>query len=121
MKLRTDLRPRLTPCSELYFGPMVYWDGKVGGCNCRDVDARELVIGNVKDKHLADIWFGPEIERLREEFTSGKMNPLCRKCSHYSNLSVYLRKDMEPVLNAFKPCEREAPEENLEVADVPGR
>ncbi len=109
MKLRTDLRPRLTPCSELYFGPMVYWDGKVGGCNCRDVDARELVIGNVKDKHLADIWFGHgDWSACATSSPPGKMNPLCRKCSHYSNLSVYRRKDMEPVLNAFKPCARQA-------------
>ena len=108
MKLRRNLRPRSSPCTELFMGPMVYWDGKVGGCNCRDVDASELVVGNVRNQHLADIWFGPELQRLREEFTTSKIKNLCKSCTHYNHLSLYLRKDNAAVLDAFKPCQHPA-------------
>jgi radical SAM protein with 4Fe4S-binding SPASM domain len=109
MKLRRNLRPRWSPCTELFMGPMVYWDGRVGGCNCRDVDASELIVGNVRDQHLADIWFGPELQRLREEFTTPKIKNLCKSCTHYNHLSLYLRKDNTAVLDAFKPCQRPDP------------
>ncbi|MDZ4401087.1 radical SAM protein [Prosthecobacter sp.] len=106
MKLRHNHQPKWSPCSELFFGPMVYWDGKVGGCNCRDVDARELVVGNVRDQHLADIWFGPGMQQLRKEFTTPKIKNLCLTCTHYNHLSVYLRKDTAEVLSNFTPCQR---------------
>lgn len=106
MKLRrvTNLmRPRISPCSELYSGPMVYWDGKVGACGCRDVDARELIIGNVNNQHLGEIWFGSEIEQLRREFLTEKIRPICQTCTHYSNLSICLTKGGNGLLQDAKP------------------
>lgn len=117
MKLRRNLRPRWSPCTELFMGPMVYWDGKVGGCNCRDVDASELVVGNVRDQHLADIWFGPELQRLREEFTTPKIKNLCKSCTHYNHLSLYLRKDNAAVLDSFKPCQRHSQQDAEEKSE----
>jgi MoaA/NifB/PqqE/SkfB family radical SAM enzyme len=85
-------RPRISPCAELYSGPMVYWDGKVGACGCRDVDASELVIGNISHQHIADIWFGEEVKKLRREFLSDDVQPICKDCTHYNNLSLLLKK-----------------------------
>ena len=70
---------------------MVYWDGKVGACGCRDVNARELIIGDLNAQHLKDIWFGGEIQKLRDEFLSPKIKNICATCTHYNNLSPYFR------------------------------
>ena len=93
MRLRSSrdfLHPRISPCSELYSGPIIYWDGKVGACGCRDVDARELIIGDANRESVVDIWFGEEIRRLREEFMTPKIRKICDTCSLYNNLSVHL-------------------------------
>lgn len=82
--------PRISPCSQLYFGLSIYWDGKVGACSCRDVDAKELQIGNLDKQSLNEIWFGNELKKLREEFMTPKVREICKKCSHYNNLSTYL-------------------------------
>ena len=93
MRLRSSRdfgHPRISACSELYSGPMIYWDGKVGACGCRDVDARELVIGDANKESIVEIWFGEQIQRLREEFMTPKIHKICDTCSLYNNLSVYL-------------------------------
>ena len=93
MKLRNSrniFRPRNSPCSELFSGPMVAWDGRVSACGCRDVDISELVIGDVTTQHLGEIWFGEEIRKLRDEFLTNRIQPICDSCTHYSNVSHYL-------------------------------
>ena len=106
LKLRRNLRPRWSPCTELFMGPMVYWDGKVGGCNCRDVNASELIVGNVRDQHLADIWFGPVLKQVRDEFTTPKITDLCKACTHYNHLSQYLKRGNAAPLESFVPVKR---------------
>jgi hypothetical protein len=106
MRLRgwTRIRaPRMTPCSELYSGPMVYWDGRVGACGCRDLDARELIIGDANVSHIADIWLGDEIRRLRAQFLTPKIRPICASCTHYQNLSIVLRRDQRDYLSGLRP------------------
>jgi hypothetical protein len=92
MKLRSPfLAPKTSVCAVLYNGPMVYWDGKVGGCGCRDLNASELIIGDVTKDHLGDIWFGDEIKKLRDEFMTDRRRPICDSCTHYAGLSNLLR------------------------------
>ncbi|MFT5287134.1 MAG: MoaA/NifB/PqqE/SkfB family radical SAM enzyme [Planctomycetota bacterium] len=96
MKLRKPnalRRPRISPCSELYSGPMVYWDGRVGACGCRDVNASELIIGDANKEHLASIWMGNKLRQIREEFLTDKVRDICKQCTHYNNLSHLLRPD----------------------------
>ena len=38
-----SLRFRFSACFEYFNGPMIYWNGDVGICGCRDVDATELI------------------------------------------------------------------------------
>lgn len=107
-RIRLNLRrPRISACTEMYSGPMVYWDGRVGACACRDVNASELIIGNVNERPLADIWFGAEVQKLRDEFLTSKVPNICRGCTHYNNLSHLLRKSSAEVLQ--KALARERP------------
>ena len=90
MRLRTPTSSKNAPCSELYSGPMIYWDGRVGACGCRDINASELIIGNVNSDHLGAIWFGEEIRRLRSEFVTDKIRPICASCTHYNSVATIL-------------------------------
>ncbi len=47
---------------------------------CCTFFAKNLVVGNVKDRTLKDIWDGPEMARIRGEIRSGDLNPTCRVC-----------------------------------------
>lgn len=58
---------------------IVNWDGDVVPC-CYDYD-KKYILGNVKKKKLAEMWNGPEMQRLRQEFLDNEVkNPLCRNC-----------------------------------------
>lgn len=58
----------------------VTWDGDVVPC-CYDYD-KKYVLGNIKNQTLAEMWNGPRMQALREEFLSNNVqNPLCRNCS----------------------------------------
>ncbi len=57
----------------------VLWDGEVVPC-CNDYN-NKLSLGNVNDRSLSEIWNGPQMKQLREEFISNHVvNPLCRHC-----------------------------------------
>ena len=57
----------------------VMWDGSVVPC-CNDYD-KKLMLGNVRDESLAEIWNGKRMQSLRQEFNSNHVtNPLCQKC-----------------------------------------
>lgn len=57
----------------------IAWDGDVVPC-CYDYD-KKLVLGNVRQQSLQQIWQGESMQQLRREFISNKVNnPLCRQC-----------------------------------------
>jgi radical SAM protein with 4Fe4S-binding SPASM domain len=57
----------------------ITWDGSVVPC-CYDYD-RKVVLGNIGQQTLAEIWNGERMRALREEFRSNAVNnPLCRQC-----------------------------------------
>lgn len=92
MKLRRRpslRRPRISPCSALYWSPMVYWDGRVGACACRDVNAEALIIGNAYQSSLTDIWQGEALAKMRRDFLTPACPAICKGCTHYNNLSIY--------------------------------
>ena len=87
----SELEPE--PCYWFYDGPIVFVDGSVGLCGCRDFNANsELVIGNIKDRSLLEIWQSQEVKDLRERFRGEKFPVICQTCSTYSNLDMYRRK-----------------------------
>jgi len=81
--LRGDMRMRavpyfwLRPCVEM-FTAKVLPDGSIRMCSCGIMKVDELVIGNIKEKSLSEIWsssVAKEIRRSRPE--------VCRNCSFY--------------------------------------
>ena len=104
MKIRnmfSSLRFRISPCFEYFNGPMVYWNGDVGICGCRDVDAKELIIGNIKNTSIKDIWYNSKHLDYLNNFI--KRTPeICKKCTHYDNISVYQNSDWKEKIKQHK-------------------
>lgn len=76
------------PCTSLYL-PMITVDGKVRACACRfarDFDD-ELIVGDLNEKNLSEIWHGEKIRRLRQSFYDGALPEPCRSCSVYKPAS----------------------------------
>jgi radical SAM protein with 4Fe4S-binding SPASM domain len=73
------------PCQLLYKGLMVYSNGNVGACSCRDFDANsDLILGNVKDRSLQDLWNGEKLASLRSNWLAKNEVPnICQSCRHY--------------------------------------
>lgn len=58
----------------------VTWDGDVVPC-CYDFN-KKFALGNVREQSLEEIWNGPMMQALRQEFNSNHVtNALCKNCS----------------------------------------
>ncbi len=90
MHIRPLSRLEKEPCFWFYDGPIVFVDGKVGLCGCRDFNAKsELIVGNIQESHLLDLWQSESTKRLRNYFIKGNFPEICRKCTTYANLDFY--------------------------------
>ena len=70
------------PCNFLWGEMYVWFDGK---CNPCDVDYKsELLVGNIKEKNINEIWNGEVYKKLRERLKSGERHE-CYPCDHCSN------------------------------------
>ena len=57
----------------------IAWNGDVVPC-CYDYDAK-VVLGNMGEQTLSEIWNGEKMQSLRKEFITNKVaNPLCKNC-----------------------------------------
>ncbi len=88
---RVGLEPVIKPykrgaCELLYMKPIILANSKVNACACRDVEA-ELIVGNLKESTLSEIWAGKEIEELINRQESGDFPDVCKRCTWY--VSVY--------------------------------
>jgi radical SAM protein with 4Fe4S-binding SPASM domain len=89
--LENGLRPTPPPhrrgaCELLYLKPVVLADGRVNACACRDVEA-ELVVGDVREQGLSEIFAGKALVELRARHERGDFPEVCRRCTYY--VSVY--------------------------------
>jgi hypothetical protein len=90
MHIRPRSRLEKEACYWLYDGPIVFVDGSVGLCGCRDFDANsELVVGNILDADLLSLWTGAVTRGLRQRFRDGQFPEICKKCTTYANLDLY--------------------------------
>jgi radical SAM protein with 4Fe4S-binding SPASM domain len=78
------------PCSELYRRLHVYSDGSVGVCVCRDINC-EIQIGNIRNETLKNIWQGEKLANLRREWFKGQYPAICKECTRYKPLSIYMK------------------------------
>ena len=60
--------------------------GRFGVAHVHAVEA-ELVVGNVKDKPLSEIWAGTEIDALIESHERGEYADVGQRCTYF--VSVY--------------------------------
>jgi radical SAM protein with 4Fe4S-binding SPASM domain len=68
------------PCPELWDKLSVNWDGTVSAC-CADFD-KKMVVGNLADETIEEIWNGKKLKELRQKLLDGKLEELevCRRC-----------------------------------------
>ena len=70
------------PCDFLWGEMYVWYDGK---CNPCDVDYKsELLVGNIKENSIKEIWNGESYKKLRDLHLTEKRNE-CFPCDHCSN------------------------------------
>jgi len=83
--------PTHMPCPYPWQYVVVQWNGDVVAC-CRDYNAR-LVMGNVRETSLVEIWGGEAYRNLREQHRSGRFgeNGTCRVCT-----ALYSSGDPDP-------------------------
>lgn len=70
------------PCYRLTYELDVFSDGIASVC-CMDAE-RQIAIGNIHERSLAEIWRGPEARQYREEMRRARYQrlPLCHTCPH---------------------------------------
>lgn len=89
MKLRTPSSKK-EPCVWFFDGPIIFENGDVGFCGCRDFEANsELIVGNIMERHLIDIWRDEKVEKIRKGFYARNIPDICRDCGAYRNLSIF--------------------------------
>lgn len=72
--------PRKYPCKFLWSSLVVAWNGDVVPC-CYDYDTK-MVMGNVNEQSIDEIWNGPAYVELRRAEIEGRNDsPLCRSCT----------------------------------------
>ena len=79
------LVPKVRPhnsCPWIYYSTVIAADGMVYPC-CRDVHG-EYPMGNLHDKHLADIWNGARYSQFRHQIAHDQASVgICRLCSGF--------------------------------------
>lgn len=72
----------------------ITWDGAVVPC-CYDYN-RKVVLGNIAQQTLTEIWNGEPMQALRAEFRANKVeNPLCRQCPKLYRAGKRLRPEAD--------------------------
>lgn len=75
---------RTAPCSQLYAGFIIGYDGTINICRCRDLNM-ELSVGIYPDVSLREAWEGSRIKKYRENWQKGYLPQICRNCLQYTS------------------------------------
>ena len=77
---------RVGPCKVSFEKPLITVNGDFKLCDCRDA-LDELVVGNVFDSSIEEIWNGDKIKQMRDRFYSDNAIPnVCSKCEYYQSI-----------------------------------
>jgi len=80
LKMKT---PSLNTCEWIYSTVTVQVNGDVVPC-CRDVSGK-IILGNVFEKHITEIWNGEAYQRFRKKIARDQSHmDLCKLCEGYS-------------------------------------
>jgi len=103
MHIRPKLKLDFEPCSQLYSFPVILENGNVGLCACRDYNAdSELIVGNIMDNSLSNIWKSKKVIDLRKRFYQGDFPNICKDCTMYGNLSIFRTKQETNVIQSIR-------------------
>jgi radical SAM protein with 4Fe4S-binding SPASM domain len=77
-----------TVCAVIFYAMAVNADGTVSAC-CPDWD-QKLIVGNVAQSSLREIWHSAAMLDLRRQHLEGNRydNPVCRNCGHIKHAQV---------------------------------
>jgi radical SAM protein with 4Fe4S-binding SPASM domain len=76
-------------------GLVVQSNGEVQACGCESsINAPALIVGDIRQQTLSEIWNGPRMRALRESFTNGTLNPNCLRCDYYYQKPDFHMPDM---------------------------
>jgi sulfatase maturation enzyme AslB (radical SAM superfamily) len=67
-----------TRCLQIYFSPMISWDGSINAC-CSDRE-NTFPLGNCNSVGISEAFNGPEMVKLRRSFKCGELHPVCQAC-----------------------------------------
>lgn len=72
------------PCNRLStFSLLPNGDVRLCGCRITTTFHDELVIGNLKNNTLKEIFTSPKYDKIIKQFLDGKIPDICKKCSFY--------------------------------------
>ena len=99
--LSLSLMRRKNPCSLLYGAISILSDGTATLCGCRDINGdSELVLGNIKDSSLMELYRSPHAATIRKNWLNGSKVPeICQRCRLYNSLAFNLLKENRIKLN----------------------
>jgi radical SAM protein with 4Fe4S-binding SPASM domain len=83
---KRPLLPRFfAPCKLLYNSLIIFSNGNIGICPCRDFEAdSELILGHIAESNLKEVWVGEKIKSIIRGWAKKNRIPqICRVCSHY--------------------------------------
>jgi spiro-SPASM protein len=74
---------RRTPCRMLWRNLSIHADGKVSAC-CHDSED-ELIVGDVRNESVREIWNGDKLAELRRIHNEGRFEqlPICANCKNW--------------------------------------
>jgi MoaA/NifB/PqqE/SkfB family radical SAM enzyme len=98
MRLRNPSK-KSEPCSILYRVPKILSNGNMTLCGCRDLNGdSELVLGNIRDRSILEMWRDPRVENIRKGFYSSRYPKICLDCSMYNDLSFFRKERLKALL-----------------------
>ena len=73
------------------FSPQVMYDGKVRAGSARftggELNQQDgLLLGDLRQQTLAEIWSGRPMRELRRSFARGTIPPVCQTCTLYRSV-----------------------------------
>jgi radical SAM protein with 4Fe4S-binding SPASM domain len=83
---KRPLNPRaFRPCVMLYNKLMVYSNGKVSACACRDFEADSgLILGHAGESGILELWNSGRLRTLRRDWRwKNRVPQICKSCRHY--------------------------------------
>ncbi len=88
MRFKRIPRATSVPCKKT-FDAAILFDGSIRLCACRikETEFDDLVIGNIKENSLEEIFHGEKARNIRKNFVENNLPEVCKKCSLYEPIT----------------------------------